>query len=267
MNLKLDKNIFDTISLDGHHEIYWAQNIKEFTLSFDEFKIIWDLHPAEFHTLKTHGKEVKTPRWQQAYGKDYKYNDKKLLIGLESYFIDDTHYDGFLYTYEYDHKGRATLRQEYTLDSVLSGKSIYEYDNNGKVIQEKTYKADGSQLVKYESTYDDHGNLIEIKEKIFNSGNTKYIFKYNKKGDLIEKEQIVLSSSYSGNGIIADSKTVYQYNRKDNCYLKYEYLDGRPSAMIEIEIEYLNQANNQLKEKEFPRIKAELEPEILYRTA
>src|SRR5690606_27068782 len=34
------------------------------------------LHPSEFHRIKIHGREVKTPRWQQAYGKDYEYTGR-----------------------------------------------------------------------------------------------------------------------------------------------------------------------------------------------
>jgi alkylated DNA repair dioxygenase AlkB len=37
------------------------------------FELIWKLHPAEYHELKMHGRLVKTPRWQQAYGMDYHY--------------------------------------------------------------------------------------------------------------------------------------------------------------------------------------------------
>ncbi len=33
----------------------------------------WALHPADFHDIKMHGRSVKTPRWQQAYGADYRY--------------------------------------------------------------------------------------------------------------------------------------------------------------------------------------------------
>lgn len=39
------------------------------------FKPIWALHPADFHTIRSPaGKLVKTPRWQQAYGRDYRYS-------------------------------------------------------------------------------------------------------------------------------------------------------------------------------------------------
>jgi alkylated DNA repair dioxygenase AlkB len=38
-----------------------------------QFDRIWDLHPAEFHEIKIHGRLVLTPRWQRAYGKNYYY--------------------------------------------------------------------------------------------------------------------------------------------------------------------------------------------------
>jgi alkylated DNA repair dioxygenase AlkB len=37
------------------------------------FAALWSIHPQEFHEIKMHGRPVKTPRWQQAYGADYRY--------------------------------------------------------------------------------------------------------------------------------------------------------------------------------------------------
>jgi alkylated DNA repair dioxygenase AlkB len=37
---------------------------------------LWNLHPDEFHEIMMHGRLVKTPRWQQAFGKDYHYTGK-----------------------------------------------------------------------------------------------------------------------------------------------------------------------------------------------
>jgi alkylated DNA repair dioxygenase AlkB len=37
------------------------------------FDRLWAMHPDTFHLIKMHGKEVRTPRWQQAYGADYRY--------------------------------------------------------------------------------------------------------------------------------------------------------------------------------------------------
>ncbi len=42
----------------------------------DTFDKIWALHPDEYHRIHIHGREVATPRWQQAYGMDYHYTGK-----------------------------------------------------------------------------------------------------------------------------------------------------------------------------------------------
>jgi alkylated DNA repair dioxygenase AlkB len=39
----------------------------------EAFDALWALHPDQFHEIYMHGRLVKTPRWQQAYGKDYRY--------------------------------------------------------------------------------------------------------------------------------------------------------------------------------------------------
>jgi alkylated DNA repair dioxygenase AlkB len=45
-------------------------------LDEQEFGTAWELRPGYFHTIKMHGKLVTTPRWQQAYGKDYEYTGR-----------------------------------------------------------------------------------------------------------------------------------------------------------------------------------------------
>ena len=37
---------------------------------------LWALHPADYHVITMHGREVATPRWQQAYGADYHYTGR-----------------------------------------------------------------------------------------------------------------------------------------------------------------------------------------------
>jgi len=41
-----------------------------------DFEELWNLHPSEYHVITMHGRMVKTPRWQQAYGKDYHYSGR-----------------------------------------------------------------------------------------------------------------------------------------------------------------------------------------------
>jgi len=38
------------------------------------FEKLWKLHPEERHTIMIYGKARQTPRWQQSYGKSYKYS-------------------------------------------------------------------------------------------------------------------------------------------------------------------------------------------------
>ena len=38
------------------------------------FGTLWDLHPSEFPEIQMHGRMVKIPRWQQAYGRAYRFS-------------------------------------------------------------------------------------------------------------------------------------------------------------------------------------------------
>ena len=40
------------------------------------FEALWRLHPPEYHEILMHGRAVKTPRWQQAFGMDYHYTGR-----------------------------------------------------------------------------------------------------------------------------------------------------------------------------------------------
>lgn len=73
----MNNKLFEAIRLDDSHQMYISLPIPEFTLDFEKFMEIWNAHPEKYHTLKIHGKEVLTPRWQQAYGKNYRYTGSK----------------------------------------------------------------------------------------------------------------------------------------------------------------------------------------------
>ena len=57
------------------HELrFWSGRLPpDLVLDDDEFEDLWNFHPDEFLEIRIGGKWVKTPRWQQAYGKDYEY--------------------------------------------------------------------------------------------------------------------------------------------------------------------------------------------------
>ncbi len=44
--------------------------------SSDQFDSLWHMHPADYTKILIHGKHVLTPRWQQAYGRDYIYSSQ-----------------------------------------------------------------------------------------------------------------------------------------------------------------------------------------------
>jgi alkylated DNA repair dioxygenase AlkB len=42
----------------------------------EQFSALWEMHPLDYHEIKMHGRMVKTPRWQQAFGHDYAYTGR-----------------------------------------------------------------------------------------------------------------------------------------------------------------------------------------------
>ncbi|MBX2878088.1 MAG: alpha-ketoglutarate-dependent dioxygenase AlkB [Saprospiraceae bacterium] len=73
----MNKTLFDKIALDDRHHIYLSSKAELFRLDQASFQSLWNSHPEEFHEIRIHGKWIKTPRWQQAYGKNYRYTGSK----------------------------------------------------------------------------------------------------------------------------------------------------------------------------------------------
>jgi len=57
--VNLNKEIFTHHQLTKTHNFYTAQ-LPQNQLGKLDFETIWNLHPEEYHTIKIHGKEVKT---------------------------------------------------------------------------------------------------------------------------------------------------------------------------------------------------------------
>jgi len=68
----LNKNYanFRDQPLDDECSLWVGQFPEEIKTDFEE---LWNLHPSEYHEIRMLGRKVKTPRWQQAYGMDYRY--------------------------------------------------------------------------------------------------------------------------------------------------------------------------------------------------
>jgi len=60
---------------DGHR--FWVGRLPETRLpGQDQFETLWCLHPTTFPEIHLHGRLVKIPRWQQAYGADYHFSGR-----------------------------------------------------------------------------------------------------------------------------------------------------------------------------------------------
>jgi alkylated DNA repair dioxygenase AlkB len=54
--------------------LFWSGHLpEEHRCDRARFAALWALHPADYHTILMHGRLVKTPRFQRAYGADYHY--------------------------------------------------------------------------------------------------------------------------------------------------------------------------------------------------
>lgn len=67
---------FERHDLGGAHT-FWSGQLPD-NLRFDPsaFESLWQMRPPEYHEILMHGRVVKTPRWQQAYGMDYRYTGR-----------------------------------------------------------------------------------------------------------------------------------------------------------------------------------------------
>jgi alkylated DNA repair dioxygenase AlkB len=62
--------------LDATHWFSAGHLPDDLVLNEAQFEELWNLHPREYHTIKIHGRDVLTPRWQQAFGADYHYTGR-----------------------------------------------------------------------------------------------------------------------------------------------------------------------------------------------
>ena len=77
---------FATFNLDEHHTLQSGKVPSELVWDDARFSSIWEMHPLEFPQILIHGKLIATPRWQQSYGRDYRYSgqvNKALPITTE----------------------------------------------------------------------------------------------------------------------------------------------------------------------------------------
>ncbi len=64
---------FNCHQLDESHQLYSGALPEHLRWTTEQFDLGWSMHPADYTQLMMHGRLVPTPRWQQAYGRDYRY--------------------------------------------------------------------------------------------------------------------------------------------------------------------------------------------------
>ncbi len=65
---------FRRIDLDERHGLYRGRLTDSLIPDGAAFEVLWSLHPAEYHKIRVHHRLVRTPRWQQAYGRNYVFS-------------------------------------------------------------------------------------------------------------------------------------------------------------------------------------------------
>jgi alkylated DNA repair dioxygenase AlkB len=64
---------FELCPLADRHSLFRGELPVQLVLNPMKFQQLWEMHPEDFHLIKIHGRLVRTPRWQQAFGRDYHY--------------------------------------------------------------------------------------------------------------------------------------------------------------------------------------------------
>jgi len=67
---------FECHDLGGGHTFWTGHLPAGLRFSPTDFKALWRVHPPAYHEIMMHGRAVKTPRWQQAFGMNYHYTGR-----------------------------------------------------------------------------------------------------------------------------------------------------------------------------------------------
>lgn len=180
----------------------------------------------------------------------YSYDNNRNLTEWTEYDIYEN--PQYVREYKYDAQGRevsgrvCASNDDYCLRNVL-----YDYtEPDTKKIQVESDS--GDLLRSYIIKYDKRGNLLS-EEKFDSKNNTIYLytFTYNDENLLIEKKKDSQTITYKYNkskdciqeivceGINCNTKTFeYTYDKHNNWIQKIEYLNQKPTIIIERTIDY-----------------------------
>lgn len=71
--METGRDAFDKFDLDQMHVLYRGSLPGSVSLSDVQFELLWSMRPDEYSEVVMHGRPVKTPRWDRAYGHSYRY--------------------------------------------------------------------------------------------------------------------------------------------------------------------------------------------------
>lgn len=173
--------------------------------------------------------------------------------------------------FKYDSPGNVVEKNIYSADSATTEKFSYVYDSNGNIIEKIEHNSDGSVYQKFIYQYDSEGRMTEyaiyypdeLMEKatyIYNAegnvvehrlyqndeifcddsfsadgeyyGSGKFVFKYNSKGEMVEK-------SFRSSDGSSSTRTTYEYDSHGNRIKTAHYGENsKPYHQTEIRIVY-----------------------------
>lgn len=160
--------------------------------------------------------------------------------------------------YSYDKKGMELEESMYNSEGILQLKYKYAWETNKKQIQETTYSINGNLSNKTIFEFDEQGNKRDGIS--YGSINTKYTFKTNTQGEIIE--QIISTESaefllkftnnYNSNGDIIEkisynsdgnisTKSIFthqEYDKNKNWIKRTEAENGKIISLTERVLEY-----------------------------
>ncbi|MBV7440439.1 hypothetical protein KRX57_03330 [Weeksellaceae bacterium TAE3-ERU29] len=139
---------------------------------------------------------------------------------------------GIYCTYKYDERGNL-IEERITRakDGSSAGYKINSYDESNNKIEEKKYSSAGVLDTRNIYKYNEKGELIQ--QSIYTSDKlySNIYYKYNNRGERIEEK-------YEYSSIIINSTYKYKYDEKGNWINRIEFIDDKPKYIEERKYEY-----------------------------
>jgi hypothetical protein len=150
--------------------------------------------------------------------------------------------------FKYDSHGNVVEKNIYSADSATTKKLSYVYDSNGNIIEKIEHNSDGSVYQKFIYQYDSEGRMTEYAIYYPDELMEKATYIYNAEGNVVEhrlyqNDEIFCDDSFSADGeYYGSGKFVFKYNSKGEMVEKsFRSSDG--SSSIRTTYEYDSHGN------------------------